>query len=87
MAEIFTIQGKSLNIYGLDQEPPHLHVKYGGNEFVITIDGREIEGKASYAAIKVVNDFIDGCRDELLDLWDKARRGERVPRLNANQND
>lgn len=87
MAEIFTIQGISLNIYALDQEPPHLHVKYGNNEFVITIDGREIEGKGSYAAIKVVNDFIDGCHDELLGLWDKARRGERVLRLNDDHNE
>lgn len=85
MAEIFTIQGISLNIYALDQNPPHLHVKYGNNEFVMTLADREVEGKGSFAAIKMVNDFIDSCKDDLLELWDKAQRGERIPRLNVKE--
>lgn len=81
MAEFFIVQGISISIYGLDQDPPHLHVKYGADEFVITLDDREVEGKAKFHIIKIVNDFIDEYYDEIMDLWNKSQRGEPITGL------
>lgn len=83
MAEIFTIQGLSISIYPLDARPAHLHVRRGNDEFVMTLDGREVEGRGTFEDISVVNDFIDSCDEDLHELWQCAQRGEKITRLNV----
>ena len=83
MAEIFTIQGLSISIYHLDAGPAHLHVRRGNDEFVMTLDGREVEGRGTFEDISVVNDFIDSCDEDLHELWQCAQRGEKIMRLNV----
>lgn len=87
MAEFFILQGISISIYGLDANPPHLHVKYGKDEFVITLDDREVEGKARFDVIKMVSDFIDEYYDDIMELWEKAQRGEAITRLENKLNE
>lgn len=79
--EFFIIQGITLNIYGLDKNPAHLHVKYGDDDFVISLDDRMVEGKARFHVIKVVNDFIDEYYDQIKEVWDKAQKGEVIKKL------
>lgn len=49
MGSIFIIQGILIYIYAFDHNPPHIHVKCGGEEFTITIKDRVIGnmGKSS----------------------------------------
>lgn len=82
MGSIFVIQGIMLYIYAFDHNPPHLHVKSGEGMFTITIEDRVIEGKAKVKNIKLVNDFIDKHKDEILEIWNKAQRGERINKIN-----
>lgn len=82
MGSIFVIQGIMLYIYAFDHNPPHLHVKSGEGMFTITIEDRVIEGKAKVKTIKLVNDFIDRHKDEILEIWNKAQRGERINKIN-----
>ncbi len=82
MGSIFVIQGIMLYIYAFDHNPPHLHVKSGEGMFTITIEDRVIEGKAKVKTIKLVNDFIDKHKDEILEIWNKAQRGERINKIN-----
>ena len=71
-----------LYIYAFDHNPPHLHVKSGDEVFTITIKDRIIEGKAKVKTIKLVNDFIDEHEAEIMEIWDKAQRGERINKIN-----
>lgn len=82
MGAIYVIQGIMLYIYGFDHNPPHIHVKSGDDSFTITIEDRVVEGKAKVRTIKLVNDFIDGHKAEIMELWDKAQRGERINKIN-----
>ena len=62
--------------------PPHIHVKSGDGEFTITIRDRLIEGKTSSRVIKLINTFIDEHEEELMLIWDKAQRGEKINKIN-----
>ena len=87
MAEIFTIQGLSISIYPLDAGPAHLHVRRGNDEFVMTLDGREVEGRGTFEDISVVNDFIDSCDEDVHELGQCAQRGEKITRLNVKNDE
>ena len=82
MGAVFILQGISIYIYGFDHNPPHIHVKSGDGEFTITIRDRLIEGKTSSRVIKLINTFIDEHEEELLLIWDKAQRGEKINKIN-----
>lgn len=82
MGSIFVIQGLLIYIYGFDHNPPHIHVRSGDGEFTITLETREVEGKARVRAIQIVNQFIDEHLDELYEIWDKAQRGEKIEKIN-----
>ena len=82
MGSVFILQGISIYIYGFDHNPPHIHVKSGDGEFTITIRDRLIEGKTSSRVIKLINTFIDEHEEELMLIWDKAQRGEKINKIN-----
>ena len=82
MGSIYVIQGLLIYIYGFDHKPPHIHVRSGEGEFTITLQTREIEGKARVKTIQIVNKFIDEHIDELNELWEKAQRGEKIEKIN-----
>ena len=82
MGAVFVLQGISIYIYGFDHNPPHIHVKSGDGEFTITIRDRLIEGKTSSRVIKLINTFIDEHEEELMLIWDKAQRGEKINKIN-----
>ena len=82
MSSIFVIQGLLIYIYGFDHNPPHIHVRSGEGEFTVTLETREIEGKARVKTIQIVNKFIDEHLDELYRIWEKAQRGEKIEKIN-----
>ncbi len=82
MGSIFVIQGILIYIYAFDYNPPHIHVRSADGEFTITIEDRIIEGRAKARTIQLVNDFIDENKEEILGIWDKAQRGEKINKIN-----
>ena len=81
MGSIYIIQGILIYIYGFDHNPPHIHVRSGTDEFSITIRDRIIEGKARSKTVAIINKFIDEHEAELMELWDKAQRGEKINKI------
>ncbi|MDE5586618.1 MAG: DUF4160 domain-containing protein [Muribaculaceae bacterium] len=59
----------------------HIHVVNGGDEFTITLHDRIVEGKARSKDIKLINEFIDEHFNEIMTLWDKAQRGEKIDKI------
>lgn len=68
-------------IYAFDHNPPHIHVRSGTDNFSITIEDRIIEGIARTTTITIINKFIDDKKDELLEIWDKAQKGEKINKI------
>lgn len=81
MGSIFVIQGILIYIYGFDHNPPHIHVRSGTDDFSINIKDRVIEGKARSKTVAIINQFIDEREEELVELWDKAQKGETIKKI------
>ena len=81
MGCIFVIRGILIYIYAFDHNPPHIHVRSGTDNFSITIEDRIIEGVARTTTIVLINEFIDNHKNELLELWGKAQRGEKISKI------
>lgn len=81
MSAIDIIKGILIYMYGQDHNPPHLHIKDGGEWFTITIQSRLVEGKGSSRTINIINEYIDKHEVELLALWEKAQRGETIEKI------
>ncbi len=81
MGAIYIIKGLLIYIYAFDHNPPHIHVVNGGDEFTITIKDRIVEGRARSKDIKLINDFLDQNEDRVIELWNKAQRGERLEKI------
>ena len=81
MGSIFVIQGILIYIYAFDPNPPHIHVRSGTDDFSINIKNRVIEGVARSKTVAIINQFMDEHEDELMELWDKAQRGETIKKI------
>ncbi len=81
MGSIFVIQGILIYIYGFDHNPPHIHVRSGTDNFSITIKERIIEGVARSKTVSIINQFMDEHEEELMDLWEKAQKGETIKKI------
>ena len=81
MGSIFIIQGILVYIYAFDHNPPHIHVKCGGEEFTITIKDRVVEGKAKAKTIHTINCFLDEHEKEVMEIWEKAQKGEKIEKI------
>lgn len=61
---------------------PHIHVKCGDEEAVITIPGGEIlEGSIRTAKMKLVQAWIEIHQDELMANWELAINGQAVAKI------
>lgn len=56
-------------------------MKCGDGEFTITIKDRIVEGKAKAKTIQLVNEFIDKYENEIMVIWEKAQRGEKIEKI------
>lgn len=81
MGSVFVIQGILIYIYGFDHNPPHIHVRSGTDNFSITIKDRIIEGVARSKTVSIINQFMDEHEEELMDLWEKAQKGETIKKI------
>lgn len=54
MSAIDIIKGILIYMYGQNHNPPHLHIKDGGEWFTITIQSRLVEGKGSSKTINII---------------------------------
>ena len=68
-------------IYGFDHNPPHIHVRCGEGEFTMTIKDRIVDGKAKLKVIQVVNKFLDEHEKEVMEVWEKAQKGEKIEKI------
>ena len=63
------------------EEAIRSHKICGDGEFTITIKDRIVEGKAKAKTIQMVNQFIDEYEEKLMEIWEKAQRGEKIEKI------
>ena len=61
------------------RENRHIHVKYQGDETVLSIpEGEVLEGKINNKKLRLVQAWIEIHKDELMADWELASEGETI---------
>jgi hypothetical protein len=69
--------GIVIYMYFNDHPPPHFHAEYGGNEALYEIETLRLhKGKLPRRAHNMVIEWADLHRAELMENWNRIRRGE-----------
>ena len=64
-----------------DHNPPHLHVEYGEYKAVINFDEEIVKGNMPKRALKLVFEWMDLHKEELMKNWELARNGEPLNKI------
>lgn len=81
MPEICRFFGIIISLYWRDHNQPHIHFTYGGLECSISVIDRIVSGTAPAKVIAKVNEWIDLHEGEILTLWEKAQKGEKLNKI------
>ena len=81
MPEICRFFGIIVSLYWRDHNPPHIHFSYGNYECSISVLDRIVDGQAPAKVIAKVNEWIDLHEGEILTLWEKAQKGEKLNKI------
>ncbi|NOQ36582.1 MAG: DUF4160 domain-containing protein [Methylococcaceae bacterium] len=80
MPSISMFYGLIIYMYFMDNKQhklPHIHVKYQGDEVVISIpEGDVLEGSIPKAKMKLLQAWVELHKDELMADWELAVSGE-----------
>ena len=82
MAVLAMFYGIIVSMYFFDNKRhhlPHIHVKYQGEEVVLSIpEGDILQGKLKRNKMKLVQAWIEIHQDELMANWELANNGEQI---------
>jgi len=81
MPQICTFYGLIILMNFKDHAPPHFHVWYGEYKITITILDGIVTGEMPQRALKMVFEWMEIHKQELLGVWEKAQKGEILPRI------
>ena len=74
--------GIIIRMYYDEHNPPHMHAEYQGNKALLDFRGNILKGDLkSRTALRLVRDWIDLRRDELIEDWELARKGEEMKKI------
>jgi hypothetical protein len=75
--EICRFFGIVIRMYYREHNPPHFYADYGGEQVQIDIESLKIlEGQLNARAERMVREWAQLHRDELLANWNRARAAE-----------
>ncbi|MCX5657735.1 MAG: DUF4160 domain-containing protein [Candidatus Omnitrophica bacterium] len=78
MPEISRFYGLIILMNFKDHTPPHFHVWYGEYKAIVTIQDGIVKGEMPQRALKMVFDWMDIHKEELLVDWNQALKGEKL---------
>ena len=81
MPEICRFYGIIISLYWRDHNPPHIHFSYREYECSISVFDRIVSGEAPAKVIAKVNEWMDLHEAEILTLWEKAQKGEKLHKI------
>lgn len=81
MPEISRFYGILIFMFYNDHNPPHFHVEYGEYKAVINFDEEIVKGNMPKRALKLVFEWMDLHKEELMKNWELARNGEPLNKI------
>jgi hypothetical protein len=81
MPEICRFYGIVIFMNYNDHAPPHFHARYQGQEVMIEIQTGIVQGKMSKRALRMLFEWSEIYRDELLSNWERARERKSLKRI------
>jgi hypothetical protein len=75
MPQISAFYGLIILMNFKDHSPPHFHVWYGEYKITVTINDGIVTGEMPKRALKMVFEWLELHKSELLEEWDKAQKG------------
>ena len=77
MPRVSEFYGILVYLYYADHNPPHFHAVYGGQQVEIDIrTGEVLAGALPRRAMRLVLEWSEQYREELMDDWALARAGQ-----------
>lgn len=77
MPRLAAFYGIVIYMYVHDHGPAHFHARYGDDEAVIDIStGGPVQGDLSPRQMRLVREWTELHRAELLDAWERASSGQ-----------
>jgi len=81
MPEISRFYGLIILMNYRDHSPPHFHVWYGDFKAIVTIQDGIVKGEMPQRALKMIFEWLELHRDELLNNWVRAQQGEALEKI------
>ena len=73
MPEISRFYGIVVFINHKDHDPPHFHARYQDQEVILEIQSGVVQGKMTKRALRMLFEWSEIHRQELLDNWQLAK--------------
>lgn len=74
MPEISRFYGIVVRMFYNDHNPPHIHIEYQDYDATIDLEGGVVKGEMPRRALRLIYEWIDLHKEELLEVWELARR-------------
>lgn len=74
--------GIIIRMYYDEHDPPHIYAEYQGKKAVLDFHGNVLKGElGSRTALRLVREWIDWRREEIMNNWELARAGKEMTRI------
>lgn len=64
-----------------DHAPAHFHAWYGEYKVIVHIQDAVVKGEMPGRALKMILEWLDLHREELMDNWQKAQAGSQLEKI------
>ena len=81
MPEISTFYWLIIFMNFKDHAPPHFHVWYGEFKALVTINEGIVKGEMPQRALRMIFDWMELHKEELLEDWKLAQRGDLLNKI------
>ena len=79
MPRLSEFYGIVVYMYWKDHQPPHFHAIYGESEALVRIaDGQFVAGSLPRTAARLVREWAEQHRTELVANWERAQAGDTL---------
>jgi hypothetical protein len=81
MPEISRFLGIVIGIFPRDHGPPHFHAVYGEFQITVDLETGVVHGDFPKRALRLVLEWLDLHRDELLEVWNLVQAGQPAKKI------
>lgn len=81
MPEISRFYGIIVTMFINEHNPPHFHIRYDDYRAIVEINDGRITGSLPPRAQRLIEEWLELHKNELLENWELLRRGEQFKRI------